>query len=206
MLMSGAALFLAACGGGGSGGDGGPTEPPASATFDNLTVTPSTVTLAVGQAQALTATGRSSSGTPIGGVSFAYASDHPAVASVSSSGNVVGASVGTATITVTGTLGSVTRSVGVGVTVSGSLPSAVTVVAGATTNDFTPANVVMARGGTVTWAFGALVHNVNFQGTGAPAAIPNTSNASVSRTFNTAGTFDFFCSLHSGMSGTVQVP
>lgn len=206
LLLAGAALLLAACGGGGDGG-GGPTTPPPTATLDNITVTPTTVTLDAGQSQTLTATGRSASGATVGGVSFSYASSNTGVASVSSSGSVVGVAAGTATITVSGVLGSVTKTATVGVTVSGALPTAVTVVAGASTNDFTPANVAIARGGTVTWTFGALLHNVDFQGTaGAPTSIPNTANASVSRTFNSAGTFSYVCSLHSGMNGTVQVP
>lgn len=201
----GAVLLLAACGGGGDGE--GPTTPPPTVTLDNIAVTPTTVTLDAGQSQLLSATGRSASGATVNGVAFAYSSSNTGVASVSSSGSVVGIAAGTATITVSGSLGGVTRTATVGVTVNGALPMAVTVVAGANSNDFTPASVAIARGGTVTWTFGAILHNVDFQGTaGAPAPIPNTSNASVARTFNNAGTFGYSCSLHSGMNGTVQVP
>lgn len=205
LLLVGAALLLAACGGGDDGG--GPTTPSPTVTLDNIAVTPTTVTLDAGQSQALTATGRSASGATVSGVTFSYNSSNTGVASVTSSGSVVGVAAGTATITVSGALGGVTRTTTVGVTVNGALPMAVTVVAGANSNDFTPASVAIARGGTVTWTFGALLHNVDFQGTaGAPTSIPNTSNASVARTFNSAGTFSYVCSLHSGMNGTVQVP
>lgn len=205
LWLVGVALLLAACGGGGD--SGGPTTPTPSATLDNITVTPATVTLDAGQSQLLTATGRSASGATVSGVNFSYASSNNGVASVSSSGSVVAIAAGTATITVTGALGGVSRTATVAVTVSGVLPMAVTVVAGANSNDFTPASVAIARGGTVTWTFGALLHNVDFQGmAGAPTSIPNTSNASVARTFANAGTFSYVCSLHSGMNGTVQVP
>jgi plastocyanin len=81
------------------------------------------------------------------------------------------------------------------------------VVSGTAANTFTPANVAISRGGTVTWTFGDLVHNVDFQGaSGAPAGVPNTTNASVARTFANAGNFGYVCTLHSGMAGTVLVP
>jgi plastocyanin len=83
----------------------------------------------------------------------------------------------------------------------------VTVVAGAASNDFTPANVALARGGTVTWTFGALIHNVDFEGkAGAPTNVPNTANASIARTFANAGSFGYVCTLHGGMNGTILVP
>jgi plastocyanin len=83
--------------------------------------------------------------------------------------------------------------------------AAATVQAGATTNDFTPARVDLTRNGTVTWTFGALTHNVTFGSSGAPANIGDTSGQTVSRTFPNAGTFNYACTLHAGMSGTVVV-
>jgi plastocyanin len=81
-----------------------------------------------------------------------------------------------------------------------------TVAAGANSNDFSPSDVLLKLGGTVTWTFGARPHNVIFgQASGAPADIPVTSNTQASRTFNTAGTFSYDCTLHAGMSGTVRV-
>ncbi|MFL5576766.1 MAG: plastocyanin/azurin family copper-binding protein [Gemmatimonadaceae bacterium] len=40
---------------------------------------------------------------------------------------------------------------------------------------------------------------------GAPADIGQTSNASVARTFSTAGTFPYHCSIHPQMTGQVTV-
>lgn len=199
------ALLLTACGGGGDGG--GTTTPPPAPTLDNVSVTPATLALSAGQSQRLAATGRTAGGSEVTGATFSFSSSAPTVASVSGNGTVLAVSAGTSTITVSGTLGSVTRSATAVVTVTGSLPTAVTVVAGTASNDFTPANVAIARGGTVTWTFGALLHNVEFQGgAGVPANVSNTSNASVSRTFNTAGNFGYVCSLHGGMNGSVFVP
>lgn len=73
---------------------------------------------------------------------------------------------------------------------------------------FTPATVTLAVGGTVTFAFGTTPHNVFFDNApaGAPANIPDvTSNQSVTRTFPTAGQYNYNCHLHPGMTGTVIV-
>ena len=87
-----------------------------------------------------------------------------------------------------------------------SAPTTATVEAGAATNTFTPPSVTIARGGTVTWTFGARPHNAAFNAvTGAPANVPTTSNAQVARTFPTAGTFPYVCTLHTGMTGSVTV-
>ena len=73
---------------------------------------------------------------------------------------------------------------------------------------FTPGRVTVTVGGTVTFAFGSLAHNVFFDNdpAGAPDNIPDPSaNKSVTRTFNTAGTYNYNCHIHPGMRGTVIV-
>ena len=73
---------------------------------------------------------------------------------------------------------------------------------------FTPRTVNLTVGGTVTFAFGAVDHNLYFDNApaGAPANITApTSNTSVTRTFATPGRFDYNCHLHPGMTGTVVV-
>ena len=76
---------------------------------------------------------------------------------------------------------------------------------GSETHSFTPAGVTIQRAGTVTWNNNTgLVHNVTFAAaTGAPGNIPDLNEGSVSRSFNTVGTFDYQCTNHTGM--TVQV-
>ena len=67
----------------------------------SVVVTPSSTSLVVGQALAFEAEPRSASGQPLSGRSVAWSSNHPQVATVSSSGLVFAVSAGTATITAT---------------------------------------------------------------------------------------------------------
>jgi plastocyanin len=89
----------------------------------------------------------------------------------------------------------------------GTPPMAATVNA-TSLNTFTPANVAVGVGGTVTFTFGDVAHNVFFDNSpaGAPDAIAGANaNMSATRTFTTAGTFEFDCHIHPGMKGTVVV-
>ncbi len=72
---------------------------------------------------------------------------------------------------------------------------------------FTPNNITIPVGGTVTFAFGSVAHNVFFDNApaGAPANVGDKSNTSVALTFNSAGTYVYNCHLHPGMQGTVVV-
>ena len=72
---------------------------------------------------------------------------------------------------------------------------------------FTPNNITIPVGGSVTFAFGSVLHNVFFDNApaGAPANIGDKSNASVALTFTSAGTYVYNCHLHPGMQGTVVV-
>jgi plastocyanin len=71
-------------------------------------------------------------------------------------------------------------------------------------NIFTPANIVVAVGTTVTWTWSPNVttHNVVF-GDGSKSA--DQATGTFSRIFSTAGTFNYSCTLHSGMNGSVKV-
>jgi len=69
---------------------------------------------------------------------------------------------------------------------------------------FTPANVQVNVGTTVTWNWtsDARDHNVTF----ADGTSGNRSaGATYSKTFPTAGTFSYQCTLHGGMNGSVVV-
>jgi plastocyanin len=70
-------------------------------------------------------------------------------------------------------------------------------------NDFNPSTVTVAVGGTVTWTnSGSAQHNV----TGSTFASTNLNpNTTYQRTFTQAGTVNYSCTLHAGMSGTVVV-
>ena len=71
-------------------------------------------------------------------------------------------------------------------------------------NNFTPANIQVSAGTTVTWTWaqGAVTHNVTFaDGT----TSGDQASGTYSRTFSTAGTFSYQCTLHPGMTGSVVV-
>jgi plastocyanin len=72
---------------------------------------------------------------------------------------------------------------------------------------FNPSPANVAIGGTVTFAFGTVGHNVFFDAApGVPADIPGTnSDTSATRTFSTPGTYTYNCHIHPGMRGTIVV-
>ena len=72
-------------------------------------------------------------------------------------------------------------------------------------NVFTPASIVVSPGTQVTWTWpsGVAVHNVTFaDGTNSG---DKPAGSTFSRTFSTVGTFNYSCTLHAGMNGTVKV-
>ena len=71
-------------------------------------------------------------------------------------------------------------------------------------NQFVAAAVRVAAGGTVHWTWrGGSPHNVTF--TGGPASATQ-SDGTYERTFDTAGSFAYHCTIHGqSMSGTVTV-
>jgi len=87
-------------------------------------------------------------------------------------------------------------------------PVAAATVQATPSEQFTPGRINLTVGGTVTYAFGSLAHNVFFDNapTGAPENITApSSNKSVTLTFNTKGTYVYNCHIHPGMRGTVVV-
>jgi plastocyanin len=74
-------------------------------------------------------------------------------------------------------------------------------------NFFSPANLSVATGATVTWtwAMGDVEHTVTFDDN-APGS-NRQSSGTFQRTFGTAGTYTYFCSVHGKavMSGSVTV-
>jgi plastocyanin len=86
-------------------------------------------------------------------------------------------------------------------------PPATASVTATTGQQFSPATVRVATGGTVTWVFQSLGHNVTFDDVAnAPEDIGGVNaNTSIARTFSTNGTYPYHCTIHPGMTGTVQV-
>jgi plastocyanin len=73
-------------------------------------------------------------------------------------------------------------------------------------NSFTPGAITVATGTVVTWEWQGttVAHNVTFA-TNPPANIPDRTSGSVQRTFSSAGTFNYQCTNHVGMTGSVTV-
>jgi len=76
---------------------------------------------------------------------------------------------------------------------------------------FIPSPVVITVGGTVTWENSDTAAHTSSSGTpaGGPDGVFDSSlimtGASFSHTFDSAGTFDYFCMVHPWMTGTVMV-
>jgi plastocyanin len=190
-------MLISACGG---GGDSGVTQAPSVAS---VTVTGATTTLAVGSTSQLTAVPKDANGTVLTGLATTWSTSDQAKATVNGTGLVSGVTAGP--VTISATVGGVVGSMAMTVTAP---------VIGATANvdatpglTFDPAQVDVTAGGTVTWHFGTVTHNVTFTGAGAgtPANIDNTTSANRTATFTTAGNFPYHCTLHAGMNGTVVV-
>ena len=71
-------------------------------------------------------------------------------------------------------------------------------------NDFEPRTLTVNKGATVTWTFtGDLPHNVT-DDRGAFASETKTEGE-YARTFEAAGVFYYYCTIHHGMQGTLTV-
>ena len=185
-----AMLVLTAC---------GASDPDPPAVF-NVVITAPKQTIAVGEAVQLTTTARDVNGVTIGSAKITYAATPGTIVSVNSAGRVIGIAPGSGTITATS--GSIASPPFLITVTSGSVAAVVTMQA----NTFTPAQTTIKVGQSVLFDFPADQHNVIFaQRTGKPADIPTTAGQGVTRTFSTAGTFPYDCTLHPGMSGQVIV-
>jgi adhesin/invasin len=73
-------------------------------------------------------------------------------------------------------------------------------------NTFTPSALTITQGSIVTWQWQGVTssHNVTFGG-GGPGTISDRTSGSAQLTFNATGAFNYFCSNHAGMNGTVTV-
>lgn len=199
LLVAGLAVVLAACG---SGGDG-PAAPPED-VLATVEVTPPTAAIfnkAPGNTVTLAVTAKDQDGAIITGTR-SFESSNTAVATVSATGIVTAVAGGTAQITASVTVGSVTKSATTAITVQ--VPPATAGVT-APALAYLPAQVHVAAGGVVTWTIGAIHHTITFVSAGSPLDIPEIIETSAARTFPSSGSFNYVCSIHSTMSGTVHV-
>lgn len=81
--------------------------------------------------------------------------------------------------------------------------SMVTITIGDKTNGFVPASTTIKAGKTVTWTNADIVpHTVTGNGFDSGTIEPGKT---YTRTFNQAGSFDYKCSIHTVMQGTINV-
>ena len=70
---------------------------------------------------------------------------------------------------------------------------------------FSPTPDTVKAGTAVAYVFGSVTHNVHFDAVAnAPDSIASSTNTSVNRTFGTAGTYNYHCTIHN-ISGVVVV-
>lgn len=197
VLMS---ASLSGCGGGGAAD----VTSPSNGAPASLVLSPGASSLVIGGTVQLTVSGKDARGNTIPDLpapSFSVADQ--TVATVDPSGLVTGVALGTTEVTATlEGAGIATATVTVTPAGSGGGSSVTT-----PNETFSPATLTIAPGGTVTWEISGATHNVTFTGP-APAGgnIPDTQPGNtVSRTFETAGTYSYACTRHSGMTGAVAV-
>ncbi len=176
------------------------------AVFTSVAVSPSTPSISVGATVQLAAQARDQNGSAMSGAPAAtWISGSNGIATVSSGGLVTGVAAGQATITASIASGGTARTATATVTVTAASASSVVVTTPG--ESFAPRVVNVAPGSTVTWQFSGSRHNVTF-GSLQPAGgnVPDTeSGNSASRVFANAGTYDYQCTRHDGMTGQVVV-
>jgi plastocyanin len=194
----------AACGGDGGSGTGPP--PDETSVLTTVEVTPATATLftvAPGNTVTLAVVAKDQDGQTMAGLgSPTFSSDNGAIATVSDAGTITAVAAGSARITASLTAGGITKT-GTTTVTAQVAPATAAVVAPAIA--FQPATVDVQAGGTVTWTFESVPHDVTFTTGGAPADVPLLQDGSASRTFPTNGAFGYRCSIHPPMTGVVTV-
>jgi len=70
---------------------------------------------------------------------------------------------------------------------------------------FNPSTVSIAATDTIYFTFQSVQHNVIFDTPGSPANVPSSQSTTVKRQFTSAGTFNYHCSIHPQMTGSVTV-
>jgi plastocyanin len=195
---------IVGCGGGGGGGG---TNPPPPAAVSSIALSRTLATIRPTETVVITATPKDANGNSLSDRTVIWTvSPTTGTASLTPNGNsvtVTGTANGQAIVTATAEQKSATATINV--TSSFSTSADVQVGAGGALA-FDPAQVDIAAGGTVNYAWNGVTHNVTFATPGGTVQnIPDRSSGTVQVTFGTAGTFNYQCTIHPGMNGTVTV-
>jgi plastocyanin len=92
------------------------------------------------------------------------------------------------------------------ITVTTNIPTSADVAVGASGDTFTPSDSDLASGGTVTFSWNGVTHNVTWQTTPATVSnIPDRSSGSVAVQLTQPGTYEYRCTIHPGMAGSITV-
>lgn len=180
-----------------TGGGGAPV-------FTSLSLVPQAPSVPVGGTVQLVVTPLDQNGAPMTGLPApVFAVADATVATVSVTGLVTGAGTGSTTITASVTAGGTTHSATA--TISVGPVAAVTITTPG--NTFSPDDIAIAPGQSVTWAFSGTTHNVTFETLAPPGGnIPDAAPGSTaSRTFPQVGDYKYFCSIHGNMKGKIRV-
>jgi plastocyanin len=203
MRLSGIAAILMLAATGNGCGDGG--QDPDDLVLTTLEATPGTAalfTVAPENTLSLSVVAKDQNGAVMSSGAATFTSSDQAVATVSNSGVVTAISAGTAKITTSLTVGSVSKTAVSTVTVQVAGNQATVT---APQFSFTPGTVDVEAGGTVTWSIADVHHTVDFTTAGAPSDIGELRNTSATRTFPTSGSFSYRCTIHPAMTGMVRV-
>ena len=181
-------------------GTGTSAKPVAS-----VAITGASGSFATGTSVQLTAAAFDAGGAQIASPgTFSWSSSAPSVATVDQAGKVSTLAAGTTNISATV----------VGVTGTAALTVSSLAVASkdsifTTPTTFTPSFLTITQGSAVTFVFGGgVAHNAIFRASnpaGSPSDIQIATNQTFTRTFASKGTFNFDCTVHPGMVGTVVV-
>lgn len=204
LIYSVVLCLLAACGG---SSDSGGTNPPPPAAVSSVSLDKTTVLLKPSETTTITATPKDANGGALTGHTVTWSvSPSTGIAAIAPNGSSVTVTAnanGSATVTATVE----SKTADAHITVTNSLPTTASVTVGAGGQDlFDPSSVDIAAGGTVTFTWAGVTHNVTWLSPPAPVSdIPNKSSGSASVTLSQPGTYNYHCTIHPGMSGVVTV-
>ena len=196
---------IAACGG---SSDGSTTTPPPPPTVQIVSLSRSSALIEPSESVTITATPRDANGNALSGKTVSW-SANPSTGAVTLAPNgasvtITGSAAGQASVTATVDQ---VNSTPMTVTVSNNIPTTADVAVGSGGDTFTPSQVDLKAGGTVTYSWAAGPHNVTF--ISPPSSVPNSGDQvagyTLPVTFTTAGTYDYQCTIHAGMRGTITV-